>query len=131
MDYKDIQEEAKKDLTFSITNVEHYALRLGLLKEKYARYLQDYRIKLKQKMLELDVVFSTRHTYYSVSSNRAIDRRDIDTYIKGDKEYCTASAQLAIVEEQVRYIDGVIKSLDNMSFTINSAVKMHIFKNGG
>lgn len=127
----DIRIEAKSDLTFDITNVEHYAVKLGLKKEKYSRYLQSYRLLLKKEMLEVDRVYNARYRYFDTQTQKKHDRRDIPHMIRGDQEYQKAVVALTYAEENVRYLDSVIKAFDNMSFTINSAVKMHIFKNGG
>ena len=129
--FNQIQDEAQKDLKFDINNVEHYALTIVLLKEKYSRYLQSYRMELKRCMFDLDKVYADRHDYHMTQNPRARDRRDVDIFIKADPHYRKVSAAAYVVEEQVRYIDALIKSIDNMSFNINSAIKLHIFKNGG
>ena len=129
--FNQIQDEAQKDLKFDISTVEHYALQIVMLKEKYARYLQAYRMELKKRLFEQDKVYADRHDYHMTQNPRARDRRDVDIFIKADPAYRKVSAETYIVEEQVRYIDSLIKSIDNMSFNINSAIKLHIFKNGG
>lgn len=131
IDFADIQQEAQIDLKFDINTVEHYALKIVMLKEKYARYLQLYRMDLKKKLFEQDKVYADRHDYHMTQNPRARDRRDVDIFIKADTQYRKASAETYIVEEQVRYIDTLIKSIDGMSFNISSAVRMHIFKGGG
>ena len=129
--FEDIQAEAESDLKFDINNLEHYALTIGKIKEKYLRYIQTYRMKLKKAIFQLDKVYAERHTWHSTQNPRSINRHDIDTYIKADTDYRKVSAEVCVIEEQVKYLDGILKTLDNMSFTINSAVKLHIFKNGG
>lgn len=131
MKFNEIQDQAAEDLKFNITSIEHKALEIASLKIKYARILGEYRLELKKAIFESDIVYADRFYHHKTGSSLQIDRRDLDVFIKGDKAYQKAAAKVAIHEERVRFIDGVIKSLDNMSFNINAAVKMHVFKGGG
>lgn len=131
IEFEELQNQAQKDLTFNIHEVENFALNIANLKEKYLRYLRLYRLELKKQEFNVDKVYADRHEYHSLHNPRTLHRNDLDTYIKADSTYRKAIAEYTLIDEQVKYIDGVIKSIDNMTFAINSAVKLHIFKNGG
>jgi hypothetical protein len=133
IDIEDLEQEAEKDLTWSMTDCDNVCLRIPSLKAKWASKL--YRAELESKSLELQIksVYARLHESY-LSGNKTnviVDRRDVDIYITGDEQYIKVFAKLELAKGICKWIENVLRGIDSMSFSISAAVKWNVFKEGG
>lgn len=126
-----LQQEAEEDLKFSIVDAEKIALNIPMLKNKYSRYLFIAKGVLKNSEMDLKKIYAKKHKYYSFDHNIKFNRGDVPHYIHADSEYQQVEKKVELNKLRVEYLDNVLKSIDQMSFTIPAAIKMHIFMNGG
>jgi len=133
MDFEELKTEVEKDLSWKISNCTEISTRVPLIKSKYCAMLYYVEIKLKAKEMNVDSVYSELFKEYATGnmSNSIIDRRDIPMYVAGEKKYLGALAECEIQRSRAKYLEGVLKAVDSMTFSINSAIKWEIFSNGG
>ena len=58
-------------------------------------------------------------------------RADTDQFIESDRELIIQSHRLALQEEKVKYLEGVVKIINNRQWYIRSAIDWAKFSNGG
>jgi len=133
IDISELEVQVESDLSWSMADCDEVALGIPKLKAKYCSIL--YRSELESKSCELKLksVYAQLHEAYlsGQKTNVIVDRRDVDKYVTGDDAYIKIFAEHELAKGICRYLEGVLKSIDSMSFSIQAAVKWHIFKNGG
>ena len=131
--------EARDDLTCpkimngghkSQPDISGYALRLGSLRAKWAKYLYLEEKEESSKEQDLDKVFIDRFRYYLYDSPYTIDKKDIQFYIRGDEEYTGVSEILKEQKAKVKFISNVLEALNGQSFYLNTAMKHILWKSG-
>jgi arginyl-tRNA synthetase len=126
-----LMEEAKADLAFDMTTAEHVSVKVPFLTEKYARKLVFAKASLRKAEMDMNEVYAERLQHYITSHNIRIDRRDLDTYVKGDKEYNQAVARMETKKLEVEYLQAIMSALDKLSWNVGNAIKLWIWKQGG
>lgn len=128
------ESEAEKDLTCPKHNgtldISGYAVRLGLLRAKWAKYLYEEESAQEEAAHALSSIYSSKFLYYSYDYEYSIDKKDIATMIKGDKEY--QSCEL-VLKEQIsknKFIQSVLDALSAQTFYLNTAIKHILWKSG-
>ena len=133
MQLEDLEKTAQEDLQWDISDCDIVCLKIPSLKAKWCAMLYKAEIESKSISLQLKAVYARLHEAYLSGNkiNTIVDRRDVDIYITGDDKYIAIYARQALAKETCKYIEGVLRGIDSMSFSISSAVKWHVFKNGG
>ena len=127
---ENLQAQAEKDLSFNIAEAEKIALNIPILKNKYSRYLYIAKGILKNSEMNLKKMYAKKHKYYSYEVNIKHNRGDVPHYIVADSEYQQVEKKVELNKLRVEYLESVLKSIDQMSFNISTAVKFHIFMHG-
>lgn len=128
------ESEAEKDLTCPKHNgtldISGYAVRLGLLRAKWAKYLYEEESAQEEATHALSSIYSSKFLYYSYDYEYNIDKKDIATMIKGDKEY--QSCELVLKEQisKIKFIQSVLDALSAQTFYLNTAMKHILWKSG-
>ena len=141
MNLEQLQEEARKDLP--ITNEEDLAsesLANQKIKAKYldhrsyfARLLQaangDYQRLYRQKW-EYYGGKADAKVYVSKPFDLKVLKTDLAMYITSDEEVIKLMNKIGYLEIVIKYIDGVIKSIDNRGWDIKNAIEWKKFEAG-
>ena len=136
MAYKisDLREQVEADLSWHMAKCDEVCLKIPSIKSKYCAILYEIEISAKAKELKLNEIYKDLHELYlsgNAGINTIVDRRDVDLYIKGDKRYIKVLADYELEKANAKYVEGVLHAVDSMSFSINAAIKWHIFSQGG
>lgn len=132
-DIQELEKEAQSDLQWDMSNCDSVCLRIPSLKTKWCSKLFRAEMDAKAVELQLNATYAKLHEAY-ISGNKInsiVDRRDVNIYITGDADYIKVFAKHELAKQTCKWIDGVLKGIDSMSFSISSAVRWSIFKDGG
>jgi len=130
---EDLEKEAEADLSWEMADCDTVCLNIPRLKSKWCSKLYRSEIESKSIELKLKSVYAQLHEAYlsGQKTNVIVDRRDADFYITGDDAYIKVFAEHELAKASCKWIEGVLKSIDSMSFSIQAAVRWNIFKSGG
>ena len=133
IDIELLEKEAQQDLLWDMSDCDKVCLQIPSLKAKWCSKLYRAEMESRAFELELNAVFAKLHESYLSGNkiNTIVDRRDVNIYITGDPAYIKIFAKHEIAKQNCKWIDGILKGIDSMSFAISSAVKWNIFRNGG
>jgi hypothetical protein len=127
----DLETQAETDLTWSLSSLTEFTVSLPSKRSQWLRRLIQ-AVKIKDACDEaLSAKSATLTVYYMQEYAVAIDRRDIEHYVKTDKEYQACVSQLNDAKRQVYLCEKVLSSLEKASFDVGNVVKYEIFKAGG
>ena len=127
----DLETMVKDDLKFTLDDADTKLIQIPLLRIKYANLLMKRTKVLNDYEQRRKEVWGEKWRYYSTDYKQIIDRRDIPSYIECDADYVEVRKKVNRSQESVDFVDNVLKSIDNMNWLITSAIKWHMFKNGG
>lgn len=125
------EKEVREDLNFDLKDGSDKIMRIASLKAKWSARLIDLQHKWNELELERKKEFSAKWRHYSMDADQIIDRRDIPVYIEGDDAYQLILTRLNHTKENIDRIDGVLKSIEGLTYAISAAIKWEIFQRGG
>ncbi|MAG25244.1 hypothetical protein CMI47_06655 [Candidatus Pacearchaeota archaeon] len=141
MNLEDLKEEAKKDLP--ILNHEHMeqeSFKNQIIKPKWLEYKTNFEQLLIMRRSEHQKLYREKWEYYGGKSDakvyaaRPFDikvlKNDLQMYIQSDDEILELQNKIAYYELIIKYIEGVVKSIDNRGWDIRHAQDWKKFEAG-
>ena len=141
MKLEELQREAKQDL--NITDQERLDQESYKNQNIEAKWL-DHRTKYDQLLIiakaDPQRMYREKWEYYGgkadakVYAAKPFDlkvlKTDLQMYINSDEEILAVQGKIAYYESIIKYIDGVIKSIDNRGWDIRNATEWKKFEAG-
>ena len=141
MNLDELKQEAYKDLP--ITNQEHLdqeAFKNQEIKAKWLDYKSRFELLLAKNKGDYQKLYREKWEYYGgkadakVYAAKPFDikvlKTDLQMYINSDEEILAVQGKIAYYESIIKYIDGVIKSIDNRGWDIRNATDWKKFEAG-
>jgi hypothetical protein len=141
MNLDQLKEEARNDLV--ITNQEDLAsesLTNQKIKSKYLDHRSKFQLLLQKHNGDYQRMYRQKWEYYGgkadakVYASKPFDfkvlKTDLTMYITSDEEVIELMNKIGYLEIVVKYIDGVIKSIDNRGWDIKNAIEWRKFEAG-
>ena len=141
MKLEELQREAKQDL--NITDQERLDQESYKNQNIKAKWL-DHRTKYDQLLIiakaDHQKMYRAKWEYYGgkadakVYASKPFDlkvlKTDLQIYISSDSDVIELSNKMAYLETTIKFIDGVIKSIDNRGWDIKHAISWKQFEAG-
>jgi hypothetical protein len=124
------EKEARSDLEFDETDVHVYSARLGSIKLKWLKYFYDESLVLSEYEGICDSLYSKIYFKAKYESDKIYEKKDLDIIVSGDKKYIEAKKLLNKQNQKVKFIEEMMKILENQSFLINNLTKILIYRDG-
>ena len=141
MNLDELKQEAYKDLP--ITNQEHLdqeAFKNQEIKAKWLDYKSRFELLLAKNKGDYQKLYREKWEYYGgkaeakVYAAKPFDikvlKTDLGMYINADEEIIELQAKISYYEIVIKYVDGVIKSIDNRGWDIRNAQDWKKFEAG-
>ena len=141
MTLDEIKEMAKVDLEIDKTDLIGSSIDTPILSNKY------YCILIEQKKImnlleqKLLILYKETFEYYNGNADaevyikrplgKKILKGEIEKYINADPIYQDLITKIKKHEEKVKYLDFIVKQLNNRGFLIKSIIDEKKFQNGG
>lgn len=128
------EKTASEDLTCpkigNKPNISSYAIQLGLLRAKWAKFLYIEESLLNEFQQNVNTIYADKFMYYNYDYEYNIDKKDIPIIIKKDADYKSAESQLKAQEQKIKFINEVLNALNSQSFYLNTAMKHILWQSG-
>ena len=141
MKLEDIQLEAEKDLRFDKTKLIDASIDTPTLVNKYYGFLVTEGRILKMIENKLFEVYKELYDYYlhlappeaytAKPFNRKVLKGDVDMYIQSDQLYADMINKIEAQKYKVKYIEEIIKQLNQRTYNIKNIIEFTKFQNGG
>ena len=141
MNLEQLKEQASKDLI--VENEEHLdseSLKNQQIKAKYLEYKTRYQLLLQKANGDYQRMYREKWEYYGGKADVKIYvakpfdlkvlKGDLAMYISSDEEIIALMDKIGYLEVVIKYIDGVIKSIDNRGWDIKNAIEWKKFEAG-
>ena len=141
MNLEQLKEQASKDLV--VENEEHLdseSLKNQKIKVKYLEHKTRFQLLLQQANGDYQRMYREKWEYYGGKAEAKVYvakpfdlkvlKNDLAMYISSDEEVIELMDKIGYLEIVIKYIDGVIKSIDNRGWDIKNAIEWKKFEAG-
>lgn len=144
MNLNELREMVSTDLEMDRTELDLESIKTPQLHNKYLILFTDETLLLKKMQGDYKTLRRDKWLYYTGKMSEDelrqrewdpfplnILRADIDQFIEADKDLIILSHRISLQEEKVKYLEGVVKIINNRQWYIRSAIDWAKFSNGG
>lgn len=144
MKLEDIFDLWEKDAQIDRTDLGGEALKIAKLHHKYFKIYVAEKILLRSQEQEMKQLKLDKYEFYSDGPNEDTIKKgwripakgrllktDIPIYMEGDSDIINLSLKIGVQQEKTNFLESIIKTIANRSYSINSAVDMIKFMDGG
>ena len=141
MTLDELKQESYKDLPVkNVENIDQESFYNQEIKAKWLDYKSRFELLLAKTKGEYQQLYRAKWEYYGGKSDAKIYvakpfdlkvlKSDLGMYIVSDEDVITLANKQAYLEVVIKYIDGVIRSIDNRGWDIKNAQRWQEFQAG-
>ena len=141
MTLEELKQESYKDLPVkNVENIDQESFYNQEIKAKWLDYKSRFELLLARSKGDYQVLYREKWEYYGgkadakVYAAKPFDlkvlKTDLQIYISSDSDVIELSNKIAYLETTIKFIDGVIKSIDNRGWDIKHAITWKQFEAG-
>jgi hypothetical protein len=141
MTLDELKQESYKDLPVkNIENIDQESFYNQEIKAKWLDYKSRFELLLARSKGDYQVLYREKWEYYGGKSDAKIYaskpfdlkvlKTDLQIYISSDSDVIELSNKISYLETTIKFIDGVIKSIDNRGWDIKHAISWKQFEAG-
>ena len=138
---EELKNEAREDLAINrLENLDQESYKNQTIKPKWLEYKTRYELLKTQAHIKYTKLYRDKWEYYGgkadakVYAAKPFDikvlKTDLGMYINADDEIVELQAKISYYEVIIKYIDGIIKSIDNRGWDIRNAQDWKKFEAG-
>ena len=140
MTLDELQAQTAKDLKVNDEHLDTESLKNQEIKSKYLNHKSKFELLLYKAKGDYKRLYREKWEYYGGKADAKVYvtkpfdlkvlKTDLSVYIESDVEIIDAENKIAYLQTVVKYIDGVIKSIDNRGWDIKNAITWKQFEAG-
>ena len=141
MTLDELKKESYKDLPVNnIENIDQESFYNQEIKAKWLDYKSRFELLLARSKGDYQLMYREKWEYYGGKADARIYaakpfdlkvlKTDLQIYISSDEEIINLSNKIAYLETTIKFIDGVIRSIDNRGWDIKNAITWKQFEAG-
>ena len=140
MTLEEVQTQVNHDFKLDDTELDSESIKIPLLHNKYLQHLNKFSLLLKKAEYDHKLLVREKWEYYtgkadaSVYQEKPFDlkilKADVHIYIDSDEELQKADQKVAYLNVVVKYLEQVLRSINNRTFLIKNAIEWKKFTSG-
>jgi len=141
MKLEELKQESYKDLPVkNVENIDQESFYNQEIKAKWLDYKSRFELLLARSKGDYQILYREKWEYSGgksdakVYASKPFDlkvlKTDLQIYISSDSDVIELSNKIAYLETTIKFIDGVIKSIDNRGWDIKHAISWKQFEAG-
>ena len=140
MTLEELQQSVSKDFKLDDTELDSESVSIPLLHNKYLIHINKFSLLLKKAEYEHKTMIKDKWEYYtgkadpSVYKEKPFDikvlKSDVHIYMDSDPELQRADQKVAYLNQIVKYLEQVLRGINNRSFLIKNAIEWKKFTSG-
>ncbi len=141
MTLDELKKESYKDLPINkVENIDQESFFNQEIKAKWLDYKSRFELLLAKNKGDYQVMYREKWEYYGGKADAKIYaakpfdlkvlKTDLQMYIASDSDIIDLSNKIAYLETTIKFIDGVIRSIDNRGWDIKNAISWKQFEAG-
>ena len=140
MTLEELQQLVDKDFTLDDTELDLESIKIPLLHNKYLQHFNKFSLLLKNAELEYKLITREKWEYYTGKADQSVYKEkpfdlkvlksDVHNYMDSDNELQRADQKAAYLNQVVKYLEQVLRSINNRTFLIKNAIEWKKFTSG-
>jgi hypothetical protein len=140
MTLEELQESANRDLKIDETDLGSESINIPILHNKYLQHFNKFSLLLKKAEYDHKILKRQKWEYYtgksdpSVYKDKPFDlkilKSDVHIYMDSDEDLQRADQKTAYLNQVVKYLEQVLRSINNRTFLIKNAIEWKKFTSG-
>ena len=140
MTLEELQQAVNKDFKLDDTELDTESVNIPLLHNKYLIHFNKFSLLLKKAEYEHKSMIRDKWEYYtgkadpSVYKEKPFDikvlKADVHIYMDSDPELQKADQKVAYLNQIVKYLEQVLRGVNNRTFLIKNAIEWKKFTSG-
>ena len=139
--FDELKSEAREDLAIvRLENLDQESYKNQNIKPKWLEYKSRFELLKTQAHIKYTKLYREKWEYYGGKSDAKVYaakpfdikvlKNDLQMYINADDDIIELQAKITYYEVIIKYIDGIIKSIDNRGWEIRNAQDWKKFEAG-
>lgn len=141
MDIETLKNMVTEDCKVDNTLLDSESLKTPNIHAKYMNFLLDEGILMKKFVRQKKELERALTEYYAGRADESMYERkgqfnlkvlktDIKDYVESDCEYLELQEKIDLCEEKIKYLEQIIRQINNRNFAIKNAIDWRRFSNG-
>ena len=140
MTLDELKLQVKKDLEVDDETLDKESYKNQELYAKYLDHKTNFELLLYKAKGDYKILFKDKWEYYGGKSDAKIYvtkpfdlkvlKTDLNIYIESDEEIIKLEHKIAYLETTIKYIDGVLRSIQSRGWDIKNAISWEQFEAG-
>ena len=140
MTLEELQQQVSKDFKLDDTELDSESVSIPLLHNKYLIHFNKFSLLLKKAEYEHKTMIKDKWEYYTGKADPGVYKEkpfdikvlksDVHIYMDSDPELQRADQKVAYLNQIVKYLEQVLRGINNRSFLIKNAIEWKKFTSG-
>ena len=140
MTLEELQQLVDKDFKLDDTELDAESIKIPLLHNKYLQHFNKFSLLLKKAEYEHKALVRQKWEYYKGKADQSVYKEkpfdikvlkaDVHIYMDSDDELQRADQKAAYLNQVVKYLEQVLRSINNRTFLIKNAIEWKKFTSG-
>jgi len=140
MTLEELQQSVDKDFKLDDTELDAESIKIPLLHNKYLQHFNKFSLLLRKAEYDHKSLVREKWEYYtgksdpSVYKDKPFDlkvlKADVHIYMDSDVDLQKADQKAAYLNQVVKYLEQVLRSINNRTFLIKNAIEWKKFTSG-
>lgn len=141
MKLDEIKEMAEVDLKIDRNNLSLSSAEVPVLVNKYylifidetriLKMIEQRQMVIYKELYDYYLHFAPPEVYVQKPFNRKVLKGDVDMFISADQDFIDINNKIEAQKMKVKYIEEIIKQLNQRTFAVKNIIAFEQFKNGG
>jgi len=140
MTLEELQQAVDRDFKLDDTELDSESIKIPLLHNKYLQHFNKFSLLLKKAEYEHKALVRQKWEYYTGKSDPSVYKEkpfdlkilktDVHIYMDSDEDLQRADQKTAYLNQVVKYLEQVLRSINNRTFLIKNAIEWKKFTSG-
>jgi hypothetical protein len=140
MTLEELQQAVDRDFKLDDTELDTESIKIPLLHNKYLQHFNKFSLLLKKAEYEHKALVRQKWEYYTGKSDPSVYKEkpfdlkilksDVHIYMDSDEDLQRADQKTAYLNQVVKYLEQVLRSINNRTFLIKNAIEWKKFTSG-
>ena len=140
MTLEELQQQVGKDFKLDDTELDSESVSIPLLHNKYLIHFNKFSLLLKKAEYEHKTMIKDKWEYYTGKADPGVYKEkpfdikvlksDVYIYMDSDPELQRADQKVAYLNQIVKYLEQILRGINNRSFLIKNAIEWKKFTSG-
>ena len=140
MTLEELQQSVDKDFKLDDTELDTESIKIPLLHNKYLQHFNKFSLLLRKAEYDHKSLVREKWEYYTGKSDPSVYKEkpfdlkilkeDVHIYMDSDADLQKADQKAAYLNQVVKYLEQVLRSINNRTFLIKNAIEWKKFTSG-